>query len=288
MQFSKRLNSNYKGTIMSDQVYPATIDDVYPNLRPMVREFLAKCNYPFTLELGGYSRNVDGVAYRVMVKFNDPAYPNEPAGSLRWGVHTGKSGKVPFSIISRHTLHSRYKDSERCHSVQTTNEKKVVGLMMQHIKPYLLPEIANKSWALAREAERKWRDEYDLTEFDSFNISRGEVYKEFQNLLAQGATFGSPHFRAAAETGVAKFDAWTKRQKMIATKWYVGFHNDGGVSLMDESRTVSTFASFETLPQFAQESVGMLRMMGTAKTIPGVGVRVSDNAFWVLKIEDVD
>ena len=295
MQSSKRLNSNYKGIVMSDQAnqeIPVTTDNVHPKLREAVKKFLLKCNYPFTMKLTGpldyvnenapRAEEFHHTAYFTVVEFYDPEYPLSRAGGVRLVIGR-KSPSV--RVITRNVINSRFRDHERRMSVQTTNEKKVVGLLVAHIKPYLLPEIAQKSWGKANQLEHAWRNEYEISEFDPFSMPRSTVHRELQNLLAQGAKFVSSQFLAAVTTGMSKFETWLKRRDAKVGKWYVNFRSNGEVMLLDPDKTVKKYSSLELLPQFVQEAIAMLKILHRPGAIPGVGVQISSNEFWVLNIE---
>jgi hypothetical protein len=79
------------------------IEEIHPNLRGVVKEFLLKCKYPFEMNLEGAYSTVDGVDYYTVVCFYDPMYPHLAVGALRWNVnYTGKAST--FRVITRNVL----------------------------------------------------------------------------------------------------------------------------------------------------------------------------------------
>lgn len=260
------------------------IEEVHPNLRGVVKEFLLKCKYPFEMHLEGAYSTVDGVDYYTVVCFYDPMYPHLAVGALRWNVnYTGKAST--FRVITRNVLSTRYADSERRRSVDTVNEKKAVKLLVEHVTPFKLSEIASKSYNRVERMERDWRLEFTPDEFGVFRADYAIVYKEFKNLMSYGVSFVTTEFLAAAEKGLAKYEVWKERYQTRFSKWFVKFTNHGEVLVLDEKGDSSRFNSPDLLPEFIQQGVGMLKILNGADNIPGLGVRVSEDTFWVLRKE---
>lgn len=273
-----------------------TINDVHPALREAVKQFLLKCKYPFTFKLDGYYETVgeedNQKDYRRSVSFYDPAFP----GHLRVGAlerHWTGVGKHVFRVTTRHVLSTRFKEDDRRRAVETTSEKKAVRAMLQYLTPFSFEEIAIKSRKLAEAVVNEWRMEVLPSELDSmmFNgISRYELYKEFQNLTAQNVVFITDRFKAAVESGMQKYEVWKERNDTKTSLWYVHF-SGAGISVLTPDNAVCRFTTFEMLPDYLQEGIGMLHLI--AKTpnnsytarIPGVGLQVSEHEYWVVKKE---
>jgi hypothetical protein len=270
------------------------IDEVHPALREATKQFLIKSKYPFTLKIDGYYETVEeeGIRrdYRRGVSFNDPAHPEHShVGTLYW--HWDGKGKHVFKVVTRHVLNTRFRDEERQKSVETTNPKKAVRTMLDHFTAISLPDAAAKTRKIAETMVRNWRMEVLPSELDSmmFNgISRDELYKEFQNLAAQNVVFITDKFKAAVEAGMQKYEIWKKRSDTKTSLWYVHF-SDAGIAVLSPDGVVARFTSFEMLPDYLQEGIGMLRLVAKTPSnlntpqIPGVGVWVSDYEYWVVK-----
>lgn len=262
------------------------IEEVHPELRGAVKEFLFKCKYPFEMQLDGAYSTVGGVDYYTVVHFFDPMHPRDMAGSLRWNVNYSTGKPSTLRVITRKVLNTRYNDSERRKSVDTVSEKRAVKLLLEYVTPFTLFEIASKSHHMVCTMERDWREEFTPEEFGLFRTDYVNVYKEFKNLLAHGASFVTPEFRDAAERGVAKYEIWNERRQIQISKWFVMFTDHGEILVQTPTGDTTRFNAFELLPEFIQQGVGMLKLLNGADRILGLGVRVSDNKFWVLKKEN--
>jgi hypothetical protein len=262
------------------------IEEIHPSLRETVREFLFKCKYPFEMELDGAYSTVGGVDYYTVVHFFDPMYPILKVGSLRWNVNYATGKASTLRVITRGVLNTRYADNERRKSVDTINEKRAVKLLVQHVTPFALSEIASKSTHLVTSAEQTWRTEFTPDEFNIFRTDYVNIYKEFKILLSYGVSFVTPEFRAVAEQGVAKYEKWFERHQTRLSQWFVKFTNHGEVLVLAPTGDTLRFNGFEQLPEAIQQGVGMLKILSGTDRIPGLGVRVSEDMFWVLKKED--
>jgi len=89
-----------------------------------------------------------------------------------------------------------------------------------------------------------------------------------------------------AEQGVAKYETWLERHQTKFSQWFVKFTNHGEVLVLTPTGDTTRFNGFEQLPEFIQQGVGMLKLLSKSNRIPGLGVRVSEDSFWVLKKED--
>ena len=261
------------------------IDEIHPNLRGAVKEFLFKCKYPFEMALGGEYSTIGGVDYYTKVHFFDPLHPMYEVGSLRWNVNYATGKPSTLRVITRNVLNTRYSDSERRKSIDTVNEKRAVKLMVEHILPFKLSEIASRSANQITALEQSWRLEFTPDEFGVFRADYSTVYKEFKNLLSYGVSFVTDEFRAIAERGVAKYETWYERHQIRLSKWFVKFTNHGEVLVLTPIGDTLRYNRFESLPEFIQEGVGMLKILSGTDRISGLGVRVSEDTFWVLKKE---
>lgn len=261
------------------------IEEVHPALRGAVKEFLFKCKYPFELGLDGVYSTIDGVDYYTLVYFYDPMYPQLAAGSLRWNINYATGKASTLRVISRNVLSTRYQDNERRKSVETASEKKAVKLLMEHIKPFALSEIASKSRNQIDRLEQDWQLEFTPDEFNAFRTDYSTVYKEFKNLLSYGVSFVTDEFRAVAEKGIAKYETWLERNQTKFSKWFVMFTEHGEILVLHPVGETTRYNASELLPEFIQQGVGMLKILSGTDRIPGFGLRVSDNMFWVLKKE---
>ena len=105
-------------------------------------------------------------------------------------------------------------------------------------------------------------------------------------MLSHGVSFVTTEFRAVAEQGVAKYETWLERHQTRLSQWFVKFTNHGEVLVLAPTGDTLRFNGFEQLPEALQQGVGMLKLLSGSDRIPGLGARVSEDSFWVLKKEN--
>jgi hypothetical protein len=271
------------------------IDTVHPTLRPIVRDFLAKCNYPFELSVcGGYMLEVDGINYRSGVTFIDPNVTNIPtmfcnpatAGVIK--LVYSNAGKEKFRIVTRNIQNGRARDAEHKKSVETLSSRRALKGMLTHITPIGLGELARDATGKADAAVREWKEEFSNTLYRAFRgAHNATIVEEVQHLQALGVEFKTPEFKYIAETAIAAFTESERRKSIRINKYFVKIQKDGSVGTIDPYQIITIFGKFETLPPYIQEAVGVLKLMDANKNIPEVGVNVGDNMFWVFqKVEE--
>ena len=272
------------------------MDDVHPKLRAAVKDFLLKSRYPFEVYLTGafdqYDLNNDR-NYRIGVGFGDPKYADinhRLCGEIKLlSVKDGNVTKDKYRVVNRSVVNWKARDNERRHSSETVNAKNLVKLLLKHVTPYSMEEIANENSSSAERAEATWRREFNNDAFDCFRMADKEVMQELTNLLAQGAKFISPAFQKAAGVGMAMYEKRIERTKAVVNLHFVRFEGDNTISVhtknkigMNPSPAPRSFNSFGTLPEVIQQGVSMAKMLRDGETAFGLSTRVNERTFWVL------
>ena len=263
---------------------------IHPDLRPLVKDFLLKCHYPFEIKGWGAYKYIDAHReyYHVGVAFIDPEAPhsmNRHAGGLKLIFpNEGSKAKTKYRIMGRKLLHDKFYDNERRNSVETVAAPKVVKLMLEHIIPITIPEIASATLSLGTQAETHWRNEQYQQGFNSFeDIKRTTWVVELRNLVSQGVTFKTPEVQQLAAEGIAAYDETLRRQSVPIRKCFVFFKRDGCIYVSYEGGTsIDRFNSIEELPEFIQQGIGILKLVPVKEVINGLGVRVDENSYWVI------
>jgi Fe-S oxidoreductase len=119
------------------------------------------------------------------------------------------------------------------------------------------------------------------------------VIREILNLKALGVEFVTEEFQRLVTDGLPAYHENQKRLSQKIAKHFVKFEPNGTINVLSPHGH-SVFTSFDLLPTRIQEVVGMLKLVSNQnvpgepehRSIPGLGVQVSENAFWVL--EEVD
>lgn len=272
------------------------IDTVHPKLRSVVKDFLAKCNYPFEVSFcGGYLIEADGVdKYRSGVCFIDPNVPNvsstgrNPAIAGAFKLVSNKTGKDKFRIVTRHVQKERAKDHEARRSVESVSDRNALKALLTHITPIHINEIAEDKESLANGAIREWKEEFSGELYRSFKtLPQSSIIEEVQHLQSLGVKFKTAAFQHIAETAIAAFIETKRRKDTRIDKYFVMLRKDGSAVITDPRENVNIFDRFELLPLHVQESIGILKLMDTNKSLPEIGVNVGGNMFWVFqKVEE--
>jgi transposase-like protein len=273
-----------------------TIDQVHPKLRPLVKDFLLKCKYPFKLQGSGRYLRVtedgsigeDDVRYHETINFFDPnAETMGHAGAIRW-KQNDFNGPYKYRIVTRNVIHQKYTDSERRRSVETLVETRVLKEMLKYIKPFTIHDIAREHDSTSRTLIESWKSEHYRDARDSFRgIPDSSFVRELHNLKAQGVTFVTEEFNRMANVALDAYAETERRQKTIFHQYFVRFAKDGRVVVRKFDGEVTEYNAFEQLPDFIQETIGMLRIMNedTPRLI-GIGARCSENLYWVIQRDE--
>jgi hypothetical protein len=266
------------------------IDIVHPELRPIVKDFLLKCKYPFELSFCGTYVHVDGMDYRSGIVFIDPNVPNTStmhggtniAGRIK--LVESKAGINKFRIVTRSMQNTKFKEAERRRSVETVSARNALKAMLTHVTPISIREVAKSREGVADMAIRGWREEFSGEVYHAFKtLQNPTIVEEVRHLQALGVEFKTPEFRRIAEESAGAYEETKRRQNVCFMKHFVMLKKDGSISIATADGKTNIFDRFESLPSFIQEAVGMLKLMDVNIPIPEVGVGAGENMFWVFQ-----
>lgn len=265
-----------------------TIDQVHPDLRPLINAFLMKSRYPYTLMTFGSTKNVmdtDGQwrTFNVGVNFIDPNYSRSSVGALRLSFKSDNS--VMYVVRGRKEVAPRRRNiDDRC-SKTSSNETKTLKLMRQMITPYTLREISEFYDNRVEETLNPWRRElYSKTRAPYHKINYETMVKELRNLQSLGINFVTSEFRGMMEETLAYHDEYEYRNSVQVTKMFVSIREDGIHTTMAGQLVV--YPTFDLLPKDTQGKLAMLKMLKDGDNIPEVGIRIDVKTFWVLTMPE--
>lgn len=264
---------------------------VVPQVAELAKEFMQKVHYKFDTEVCGRFVRYEGydterVEYYSRLKFIDPAAPEmRPVGSISWMDDK-------YRIVTRNLLNARFKDTERRHSVETTDPKRALKEMMKHFSPHTMYELGAHHMSSGRDTIDRWRSESSLDVSTSLRVPNSIMVREMKSLIAQGVRFATAEFQNIADRTVAAYDEMARRAKVKVVMHMVKFMPDDSIKTLTYGDNgagtpeVNKYLSFAQMPERLQQGVGMLRMLQDGARIDGFGVRVSDTTFWVLERDD--
>lgn len=272
-----------------------TLDEVLPELRGVVQQFLLKCKYPFHMLAVGRWIHSDVVRedgqedfghYPQGVVFYDlNASRKIKVGAIKWWKSSVKSPHK-FRIVTRSLINAKYKEEERRYSIETTDPARALREMLTHLTPLSLYEMAHAKRDVIEHLIKSWKYELYPLVSNAFDVSNEAIAEEVEHLLAQGVQFKTPAFRRIVEEGIPAIQEHIKRQETKVSPHFIFFEDTGVIKVLSPHGT-SNFTAFNKLPVFIQEGIGILKMTGASAPkypmLKDVGAQVGDSAFWVLE-----
>jgi hypothetical protein len=262
---------------------------VDPDLHSMIREFLRKSKHVLSIEQAYmYFSRQEGdeiKTYYSGVRFYDNSAKADEVGGIR--IDRRGKGKPVYEVRTRHVINSRFKNSERKRTVETTDAKRAMKAMLQYITPFTLDEVFKDHESTATGVVTRWRSQLQ-EDVSALSVPRSAMVTEMQNLIRQGVKFITPEFNLVAEKALAANEETQRRMGAKVTKHFVSMGNNQIAVLTvhhDNTRVSNFYRSFESMPMLLQEGVAMLRIMQDHQHIDGFGARISENMFVVLEID---
>jgi hypothetical protein len=269
--------------------YITPLEDFHPQLQSILKEFARK-SHAVNLEVKGLFIGADEHKRRVAC-FIDPRFPKRTERNERVG-YIKLTNDAPIEIGSRLIKNDKYRrHSYEYHTKASKVESKIVKMMVDFIKPFSLSEIFEFNSDRTEGLIKGWRNELYKAGESVWHIGSYELYEEVKHLRNLGVQFKTKAFNEMANA-VETRDAYRARQKQSIEIYHV-YAVDGRVAvttktldtLNSQTKPMPTvmYDSLETLPEDLLADVSMLKILGGEAPIPGVGYRVSDNEFYVMK-----
>lgn len=266
-----------------------TIDQVHPDLRPLVSAFLMKSRYPYTLATFGSTKNVmdtDGQwrTFNMGVSFIDPNYPDSSVGAIKLAFRPSDNS-VMYVVRGRKKVAPRRKTYEDQCSKSSSDTTKVLKLMRQMVVPYTLREVSEFYESRVDDTLKPWKSQlYAKTRVPYQRLSYEAMVKELRNLQSLGVDFITPEFRTMATETLAYHDEYEYRQSARVTKMFVSIREDGIHTTTDG--LLQVYPTFDSLHKDTQGKLAMLKMLKDGDSIPEVGIRIDAKTFWVLTMPE--
>lgn len=272
--------------------YITPLEEFHPKLQSILKEFARK-SHAVNLEVVRPDFIVDmgqsKPEYRTAI-FIDPRFPKRVERRERVG-YVKMSESDLMEIGSRLIKNDKY----RRHSIEYNTkaskiESKVVKMMVDFLKPFSFSEIFEFNSDRTEGLIKGWRSELYKAGESIWHVNSNDLYEEVKHLRDLGVQFKTDEFRKLAEA-VETRDAYKVREKQSLEIYHV-YVMDGRVAVTSKKldkyeihnhKPTVMYDSIETLPEDLLADVSMLKILGGESPIPGVGYRVSDNEFYVMK-----
>lgn len=230
-----------------------------------------------------YSRN-----YGSLLVFEDSRFPAQNTrvqnivGTLR-DAGKDKNGKQLYEIRSRMINNEKYAEhNDDYYSKQTNDPKKISKYMKDYFKPFTPLEITQRSLSKFESHHESWRDELRWKLRDIVNLNADELVNEVVHLHAMGVEFKSDRFRKIVTEGVPMYEEHRRRQsvKVSGSACNVFVNPDESVQVTDNIAS-ELYQSMLEAPEYIQQQVAMLRLVEENTYIPEVGMKLSENTYWI-------
>ena len=221
---------------------------------------------------------------------------------LGWGdysVNTGNGNK--YCVYSRHIRNEKYGDDKsQYHMALADSPDRAVKNFKKYLRPYAPSEIAlmsmsdfqHKLHAPAYTASSAYNEAYSAV------TKHGSFHNEMRTLMMNNYQFNDPAFGAAVKDMLAKLDEQLAKQYEAHHGYYVQVREQFGEQVFDvitvldvkkaSGRSVGTHRTFkaENLDEVDENlasRLAALSMLDNGSFVEGLGHKVSDTSYWVLK-----
>jgi hypothetical protein len=272
--------------------YITPLEDFHPKLQAILKEFARK-SHAVNLEVVRPDFIIDQSQIKPEYKtaiFIDPRFPKRVERRERVGYVKLSEGDL-MEIGSRLIKNDKYRRHSLEYNTKASKiESKVVKMMVDFLKPFSFGEIFEFNSHLAEGLIKGWRNELYKAGESIWHVGSNDLYEEVKHLRNLGVQFKTEEFRKLAEA-VETRDAYKVREKQPIEIYHV-YAVDGRVAVTSKEldkwnspsyKPTVMYDSIETLPEDLLADVSMLKILGGEVPIPGVGYRVSDNEFYLMK-----
>jgi len=274
--------------------YITPLEDFHPKLQSILKEFARK-SHAVNLEVVRPDFIVDmgqsKPEYKTAI-FIDPRFPKRIERRERVGYVKVSEGDL-MEIGSRLIKNDKYRRHSLEYNTKASKiESKVVKMMVDFLKPFSFGEIFEFNSDRTEGLIKGWRNELYKAGELVWHIGSAELYEEVKHLRDLGVQFKTKAFSEMANA-VETRDAYRARQKQNIEIYHI-YAVDGRVAVTAKEldaydsknhKPTVMYDSIETLPEDLLADVSMLKILGgdANQSIPGVGYRVSDNEFYLMK-----
>lgn len=281
---------------MKQQYTPISLDQLHPNLRKPVVDFLLKCRYPYTIASIGVQTAIDGTSgtHYTGVAFIDPNNPDgEMAGGLRY-AWIGRHGnrRLVFRIVSRKDQTDKHAyDRERRRSKETKDPKKLLNIMLKLIVPFTPQDISDAASGVIDREIGIWRREHYEEGYRAFNdVPAGVLAMEVEHLVALGVEFKTDAFKKLAAGALPLYEEYRRRARHDPKCYFVNIREGKGidVTIRNDDTYFEHYNKFEDMPALLQEGVSLLKMLGDEESMLPIGYKVTSNTFWIFEDMESD
>ena len=229
---------------------------------------------------------VEGSLHGRCARFQDVRFPHMDTLS---SVYLDEGNLVIHSRLinnERFAPHSRGRNTLR-----SKKEDKALKNMLQYLKPYTMFDSWKSRIHKFTGYYTKWREgpkEPCISAFRSLTYT--DFFAELLRVDAEGLPFSSPKFMHALAVGKESYNEARRRTLVKGNLHYV-YYTDNGISVLtgdirdpEKANEIKDYQNAYEMPEIIQERVPLLKMMADNEHIDEIGLRVSENEFFVIEL----
>jgi hypothetical protein len=284
--------------------YITPLEEFHPKLQSILKEFARK-SHAVNLEVHSQStlgRNlIEGKPdYKPEYKtafFIDPRFPERTDRRERVG-YVKFLPDAPIEVGSRLIKNDKYRRHSLEYNTKASKvESKIIKLMVEYIKPFSDNEMFNFNDLNTKQLVSAWRLEHNNEGSLIWTAYSDDLYTEIKHLRNLGVQFKTEKFarlamnlelfeehKARDTQPITVYRVFVEEGRVTVSEKVTDSHGD--LSKLENGSIVSTtYNSLESLPEDILSGVSMLKILGgePRTVLRGVGYRVSDNEFYLMK-----
>ena len=211
-----------------------------------------------------------------------------------------KDGKYTYGVYARGITNGKMRlERDMYNMLVTTDLTRAVKNAAKSLIPYSIPEIAKLSIGDFSFALRDVKNTAtnNARKFVSKCASFSVLEIELKNLIRSGAEFVTPEFREAAAEFIASdteaqelkgrkmggYFVSLREERGVMTAHTVMFNSDIAMNSRSSQHEVPVTIPASDLPDDVQGKLAVLSMVDADTLIPDVGMKVSNNMFWIAR-----
>ncbi len=272
--------------------YQTPLNEFDPLIQNVLRQFARKSH--------GVDLIVKGDNYLDTFRqaiFIDPRFPkrNDSKNGVGYVSIYMDNDEIIYKVRSRLIQNEKFRRGSADYYTKTSkNVDKVIKTMVDSLKPFTPNEIFEFNNGLIGDMLGSWRSELYRTGREAWSrVDADQIFEEVEHLRNIGVQFKTDVFRNLASQVEARYEH--KRRSLQHVDVYHVFVTENRVMMtvktanyLDQHKgtpkEMRIFNSIEELPEELLANVSLLKILGgDSKMIAGVGCRVSDREFLVMK-----
>lgn len=276
----------------SDMQYLTPLNEFHPSVQNVLRQFARKSHGADLIVKGDNFLDT----FRRAI-FIDPRFPERGDSRKAVGYVSiyMENDEIIYKVRSRLIQNEKFRrGSEDYYTKTSKNVDKIIKATLSYLRPFNPNEIFEFNSGLIHDMLGSWRNElYKVGRGLWDRVTSDDVFEEVEHLRNIGVQFKTDVFRELAGQVEARYEHKRRNQQLVDV--YHVFITENRVMMTvktanylnqhrDPPKEMQILNSIEELPEEILANISLLKILGSdSKMIDGVGCRVSDREFLVMK-----